>query len=203
MKTASSAPPFAPGQLVALEAAVHGEPVALAGRLTGVESDRLTVTPLPGTEPFLLAPGDLVQARVETPDGVYRFEAEVQALRGTALVLPRPARASRLQRRAHRRGPVRLPVTLHLEGALPLTGTTVDLSAGGTRLRPDRPLDRPSPPGTVGDLLLTLPGREPPIACKCRLVRGGPDELSVQHLALSDLDRTRLDLLVAASTRSG
>ncbi len=188
------------GQVVELDAAVEGQPVGIAGRLAACDAATLSVLPLPGTDAFLLAPGDLVQARLATPHGLYRFETQLAALRGATLVLARPARATRVQRRAFARATARLPVTLSFGAGAEIPCTTIDLSAGGLRLRPAAPIVPPPARDAFADLRLTLEAAEPPLACKCRVVRAAEegDELGVELVALADLDRARLAAFVDA-----
>lgn len=78
-----------------------------------------------------------VEVLVNTPEGVYRMQAVVEARRGRELILRRTSRVEHVQRRRYRRREASLPVRIRRSGLTDpeYETTTHDISLGGAALK--------------------------------------------------------------------
>ncbi|MCW3488727.1 flagellar brake protein [Dethiobacter alkaliphilus] len=105
---------------------------------------------------LLLQPGEMVRVEFAIKDAIYRFESKVLGRKKSnnvpLIILERPTRFARRQRRSFVRMPVMLPVEYRLifrneDTGLPevsdtYTGNTVDISGGGLQIADTRRVAR-------------------------------------------------------------
>ena len=114
-----------------------------------LDTDTLSINiPLRQGHYLLLRTGESVRVEFAVDDAIYRFETEVRGRKKSnnvpLIVLPRPTRFARRQRRSFVRLPVNLPVQYRVisrnaDTGLPqvsdtYTGKTVDVSGGGLQI---------------------------------------------------------------------
>jgi hypothetical protein len=132
------AAPLAVGSRVHLqEVEGPGAPRGAVGRLTAVDDGRLAITLLDPIGPSDLQPTAAVRLSCAMEEGLYTANTEVVSREGDDLVLEVPSTSRQVQRRRHRRVPVRLSLqcrrledTTH--GAFEVMA--LDLSEGGVRM---------------------------------------------------------------------
>ena len=78
-----------------------------------------------------------VEVLINTPEGMYRMQAVVEARRGRELILRRTSRVEHVQRRRYRRREASLPVRIRRSGLTEpeYETTTHDISLGGAALK--------------------------------------------------------------------
>jgi c-di-GMP-binding flagellar brake protein YcgR len=192
------------GQLAQLTE--QGEGRVLAGRLAAIGASTFEVTASveAASPPIDVRAGDRLLVKLFTSSGVYSFESAVVESSGAGYVLRKPKQVDRIQRREFLRIPEALSVRFVYRTtpfhAREVRCTSVDISGGGLRLRPEAPLMRPPKIGAHADISFALAPGEPTISCKSRIVRYQDEgaQLSVQFLLLEEKDRARLVRFVNA-----
>lgn len=153
-------------QTIALSVESEGQWLQGACKVLDITDRQIAVTPpsIPGY-PWKLTEGAVVQVDYQDDAARYHFSTEVVGFGREAietLILRRPERVDRIQRRDHVRLEIMIPArfrrTQERDGALvaqagPAVETvTRDISAGGCRLRVTDPVD----PGTILELEVSL-----------------------------------------------
>lgn len=153
-------------QTVAISVRSEGGWIQAACKVLDITDRQIAVTPPPVPDyAWKFPPGTTVQVDYQDAVARYHFSTEVigfQTDRIETVILRRPERVDRIQRRDHVRLEIMIPARFRLTteqgGALvavpgePADTVTHDISAGGCRLQ----VSEPVPPGTILEIELSL-----------------------------------------------
>lgn len=179
------------------QVSLSGRGIVVSTRVEAVEDGVLVVRPSVGAfvDQAVVKPGDPVEILWRRPEDQRSMPAEVTAVAPGVVLrwrLRTTGPAEVTQRRKAVRAHVVVPVTVVLHG-YELSGDSVDLSEGGTRVNVDG-MGLPPEGGEGGDVRMDLDGTV--IAVRAEVIRvvtrGARWSLSLRFLGLDERDEDRI-----------